>query len=178
MATYDGYVEGITELILMKKLDSTDDVSPQETDSTRFTIHKDSTKESKKIIHEGMRKYNKEKLGDLRSVHPEIGIKLVIKNDDGRVIGGLSGYTTLGTMNIGELWVDKEYRNQGYGMELLTTAEELAKEQGCIAGQTACFTFQELDFLKDQGYNSYGCLDGYPKGVKEYLLIKRFAEKP
>ena len=178
MATYDGYVEGITELILMKKLDSTDDVSLQETDSTRFTIHKDSTKESKKIIHEGMRKYNKEKLGDLRSVHPEIGIKLVIKNDDGRVIGGLSGYTTLGTMNIGELWVDEEYRNQGYGMELLTTAEELAKEQGCIAGQTACFTFQELDFLKDQGYNSYGCLDGYPKGVKEYLLIKRFAEKP
>ncbi len=176
IATYDGYVEGITELILMKKLDTTDDVSPQETDSTRFTIFKDSTKESKKIIHEGMRKYNKEKLGDLRSVHPEIGIKLVIKNDDGRVIGGLSGYTTLGTMNIGELWVDEEYRNQGYGMELLATSETLAKEQGCIAGQIACFTFQGLDFLKSQGYNSYGYLDGYPKGVKEYLLIKRFAE--
>ena len=176
MATYDGYVEGITELILMKKLDTIDDVSPQETDSTRFTIFKDSTKESKKIIHEGMRKYNKEKLGDLRSIHPEIGIKLVIKNDDGRVIGGLSGYTTLGTMNIGELWVDEEYRNQGYGMELLATSETLAKEQGCIAGQIACFTFQGLDFLKSQGYNSYGYLDGYPKGVKEYLLIKRFAE--
>ena len=176
MATYDGYVEGITELILMKKLDTTDDVSPQETDSTRFTIFKDSTKESKKIIHEGMRKYNKEKLGDLRSIHPEIGIKLVIKNDGGRVIGGLSGYTTLGTMNIGELWVDEEYRNQGYGMELLATSETLAKEQGCIAGQIACFTFQGLDFLKSQGYNSDGYFDGYPKGVKEYLLIKRFAE--
>ena len=178
MATYEGYVDGITELILMKRLDTTDDISPQRNDPTRFTIHKESSKESQQIIHEGMRDDTNKKLGNLRTVHPEIGIKLVIKNDDGRVIGGLIGYTVLGTMNIGELWVDEEFRNQGYGKDLLMTAEELAKEQGCFAGQTACFTFQGLDFLKNQGYNSYGCLDGYPKGVKEYLLIKRFEEKP
>ncbi|MHA1907669.1 MAG: GNAT family N-acetyltransferase [Candidatus Thorarchaeota archaeon] len=176
IATYDGYVEGITELILMKNLDTTD-TAPKKTDPTRFTIHKESTKESQKAIYEGMREHTIAKLGDLRKVHPEIGIKLVIKNDDGKVIGGLSGYTTLGTMNFGELWVDEGYRNQGYGKDLLMTAEALAKEKGCIAGQTACFTFQGIDFLKSQGYNPYGCLDGYPKGEKEYLLIKRFGEE-
>ena len=31
-------------------------------------------------------------------------------------------------------------------------------------------------FLKKQGYESYGVLDGYPNEVKEYLLIKRFDE--
>jgi len=173
MATYDGYVEGITELILMKNLDSTD-TSPKRTDSTRFTIHKVPLEDAQKAIYEGMKEYNIEELGNLRGVHPEISIKLVIKNDDGKVIGGLSGYTTLGTMNFGELWVDDRYRNQGYGKDLLKTAETLAKEKGCLAGQTACFTFQNLDFLKSQGYTPYGCLDGYPKGVKEYLLIKRF----
>ncbi|MHA1881924.1 MAG: GNAT family N-acetyltransferase [Candidatus Thorarchaeota archaeon] len=174
MATYDGYVDGITELILMKRLDATDDTLTNKVDPTRFTINADSTKESQKILHAGMGVDTTNKIGDLCKVHPEIGIKLVIKSDDNQVIGGLTGYTTLGTMNIGELWVHKEYRNQGYGKDLLMTAEGLAKEKGCLAGQIACLTFQNLDFLKSQGYSPYGCLDGYPKGVKEYLLIKNF----
>ncbi|MDF1538989.1 MAG: GNAT family N-acetyltransferase, partial [Candidatus Thorarchaeota archaeon] len=173
MATYDGYHDGITELILMKSLDETDRI-PKKPDPARFTIHSDSSEKAKEAIHEGMGQHAIEKLGNLRSVRPEISIRLVIKNDDGKVIGGLTGYTTLGTMNFGELWVDEEYRNQGYGKDLLTTAETLARKKGCIASQTACFTFQNLDFLKSQGYSPYGVLDGYPNVVKEYLFIKRF----
>jgi len=172
-ATYDGYVEGITELILMKSLDVTD-TTPKKPDPTRFTIHKVSEEEALEPIHEGMREYNIEHLGDLRSSHPEIGIKLIIKNDEGKVICGLTGYTTLGTMNFGELWVDENYRDQGYGKDLLRAAESMAKEKGCIAGQTACFTFQNLGFLRSQGYVNYGCLDRYPNGVKEYLLMNKF----
>ncbi len=173
MATYDGYVEGITELILMKRLDTTDTV-PTKADPSRFAIHRVSSEEAMKYIREGMKEHTISKLGNLFSVYPEIAIKLIIKNDSGKVIGGLTGYTVLGTMNFGELWVHEDYRNQGYGKDLLRAAEEIAREKGCIAGQTACFTFQDLDFLKSQGYDSYGVLDGYPKGVKEYLLIKRF----
>jgi GNAT superfamily N-acetyltransferase len=173
-ATYDGYVEGITELILMKSLDSTD-IAPKNSDSARFTIHKvTADDEALKRIGEGMREYAIGELGDLRSKHPEISIKLVIKNDDGIVIGGLMGFTTLGTMNVAELWVHEDYRNQGYGKGLLQTAEKIAKENGCFAGQSTCFTFQNLEFLKKNGYQSYGVLDGYPNETKEYLLIKRF----
>ena len=172
-ATYDGYVEGITEHILMKRLDSTD-IEPREADPNRFTIHKVTPEEAEGPIYEGMRVDTIDKLGDLRHLYPEIALRMVIKNKEGRVVGGLRGYTTLGTINIGALWVDEEYQNQGYGKDLLMTAESLAKGKGCIAGQTACFTFQNLDFFKKQGYNEYGCLDSYPNGVKEYLLIKRF----
>ena len=97
-----------------------------------------------------------------------------MKNDDGKVIGGLSGYTILKTMNIEELWVDERYRGQGYGKNLLMHAEARSKENGCHAGQTACFSFQGLDFLKKHRYNVYGVSDVYPKDVKEYYLIKRF----
>ncbi len=174
IATYDGYVNDITELILMKRLDANDDVPSQNTDSTRFTISKDSTKETQQIFYEGMSVYSKEKIGDLRKAQPEIKIKLIVKNESDQVIGGLTGYTTLGTMNFGEFWVDERYRGQGYGKDLLTTAESIAKEKGVIASQTACFSFQNLGFLKKQGYIEYGVSDGYPKGVKEYFLIKKF----
>ena len=173
MATYDGYVEGITEHILMKRLDDTE-ITPRKNDSNRFTIHKVALEEAQEPIYEGMKEHTLSKLGNLRSLLPEVGMKLIVKNNNGQVIGGLSGYTTLGTMNFGEIWVHEDYRNQGYGKDFLKTAENIAKEKGCIAGQTACFTFQNLDFLKSQGYSTYGCLDGYPKDVKEYLLMKRF----
>lgn len=174
IATYDGYFNGITELILMKRLDTIDDVSTQKVDSSRFTIFEDSTEESQKIVRKGLGKNFEEEVGDLLKENPQIKIQLVIKNDDEQVIGGLCGYTILKTMNIAELWVDERYRNQDYGKDLLMHAEILAKERGCVAGQTACFSFQELGFLIHHGYKEYGVSDGYPRGIKEYYLIKKF----
>ena len=173
IATYEGYIDGITELILMKRLDTIDKLSTQKVDSTRFAISEDSTEESQSIVRKGLGSSFDQHVSDLLKKHPQIGYKLVIKNDDGQVIGGLCGYTILGTMHIAELWVDERYRGQGYGKDLLMHAEELAKEKGCIAGQIACFSFQNLDFLKKQGYNTHGVSDGYPDEVKEYYLIKK-----
>lgn len=174
IATYEGYHGGITELILMERLDSIDDESTQKGNSTRFTISEDSTEESQTIVRKGLGSNFEKHVSDLMKEYPQTGYKLVIKNDDGQVIGGVNGYTILGTMNVEALWVDERYRGQGYGRDLLLHAEELAKEKGCIAGQIACFSFQNLDFLKKQGYNPHGVSDGYPEEVKEYYLINKF----
>ena len=174
LATYEGYHGGITELILMKRLDTIDDESPHKVDSTRFAISEDSTEESQKIVRKGLGTNVDEHVRGLQKEYPHTGFKLVIKNDDRQVIGGVNGYTTLGTMFVRGLWVDERNRGQGYGKDLLKHAEELAKEKGCIAGQTACFSFQNLDFLRKQGYETLGDSDGYPNEVKEYYLIKKF----
>jgi len=174
IATYEGYHGGITELILMERLDSIDVESTQKGNSTRFTISEDSTEESQTIVRKGLRSNFEKHVNDLMKEYPQTGYKLVIKNDDGQVIGGVNGYTILGTMNVVALWVDERYRGQGYGRDLLLHAEELAKEKGCIAGQIACFSFQNLDFLKKQGYSPHGVSDAYPEEVKEYYLIKKF----
>ncbi len=173
IATYEGYFAGITELILMKRLDTIDDVSTQNVNSTRFAISEESNEESLSIVRKGLGMNFDLHVGDLVKKHPQIGYKLVMKNDEGQVIGGLCGYTILGTMNVAELWVDEKSRGQGYGTDLLMHAEELAKEKGCIAGQIACFSFQNLDFLKKHGYRTHGVSDGYPDEVKEYYLIKK-----
>jgi ribosomal protein S18 acetylase RimI-like enzyme len=174
IATYEGYVDGITELILMKRLETIDDVTTQKVDSTRFAISEESNEESLSIVRKGLGSNFDQHVSDLLKEHPQIRYKLVIKNDDEQVIGGLCGYTILGTMNIEGLWVDERYRDQGYGKDLLMHAEKLAKEKSCIAGQIACFSFQALDFLKKHGYNIHGVSDGYPNKVKEYYLIKKF----
>jgi len=55
----------------------------------------------------------------------------------------------------------------------MTQADRIARERKCTALQTACFSFQNLDFLRNQGFESFGVSDVYPNGVKEYYLIKR-----
>ena len=107
------------------------------------------------------------------SLFKEFGFNFILKKDDGTVIGGVNGYTTLGTMFTEGLWVAEPYRGQGHGRELLLNAEELAKERRCVANQSACFTFQNLEFFKKHGYGFYGHTDAYPNDVKEYFLIKK-----
>ncbi len=173
IATYDGYVDGITELILSKRLDTIEDRQPQKTDPTRFTVVQDSSKESQTVVRRGLGKDFDNNVADLLKEHPQIKIQLVIKDNDTRVLGGLSGYSVLGTMTLDDLWVDDRYRGLGYGRDLLACAEKTARERGCIALQTHCFSFQNFGFLKAHGFEEFGESDVYPKAVKEYYLIKR-----
>jgi GNAT superfamily N-acetyltransferase len=173
IATYDGYVDGITELILSKRLDAIDDIPIRKTDSNRFTVSEDSSEESQRVVRRGLGKNFDDHVDDLLKEYPHTKIQLVIKNDTGQVIGGLCGYSVLGTMTIDDFWVEEPYRGQGYGKGLLVYAEGTAKDRNCIALQTACFSFQNLDFLKNYGFETFGVSDVYPGGVKEYYLIKR-----
>ncbi|MFW9907332.1 MAG: GNAT family N-acetyltransferase [Candidatus Thorarchaeota archaeon] len=173
IATYDGFVDGVKEYILMKSLDSIKEVPSQDTDPTRFTISKDSSEESQLVVRRGLGRDFEDNVSELLKRYPHIKIQLIIKNEKEQVIGGLCGYSLLRTVNIGEYWVDERYRGQGYGKDLLMLAEKIAKENDCIAFQTHCFSFQEINFMKNQGFAVYGLSDAYPRDVKEYYLIKR-----
>ncbi|MBN2228926.1 MAG: GNAT family N-acetyltransferase [Candidatus Thorarchaeota archaeon] len=172
IATYDGYVEEIKEYILSKPLHKP--VESRRSDPIRFKVSKDNSEESKKIVQKGLGKNFDDNVADILKRYPHLSIGLIIKNQDGKVIGGLSGYSSLGTMNIASIWVDEKYRNKGYGKDLMVYAEKVAKERECISLQSACFTFQNLDFMFNYGFEPYGLSDVYPKGEKEYYLIKRF----
>jgi len=173
IAVYDGYVEGIKEYILMKMLDTMED-PPKSQDPSRFKVVSDSSEESKKIVQRGLGSNFEKNAADVLEKYPHKGFKLIMKKDDGTIIGGITGYTTLGTMYTDELWVDKAYRGKGFGKALLLKAEAIAKERGCIANQSTCFTFQNLEFFKKMGFEFYGHTDAYPNGIMEYFLIKRF----
>jgi ribosomal protein S18 acetylase RimI-like enzyme len=176
LGIFDGYTNGITEYVLIKRL-GTNHQTPYEDygpNKDGFTISEDASEDSMKILHEGLHKYVTEHVGELRKKNPEIKIKLVIKNEEGQVIGGILAGTTLKTMYIELLWVDERYRGQGYGRELLMTAERIATENGCISGQASALSFQSPEFFQKLGYEIFGVSDGYPDSIKEYFFIKRF----
>ncbi|MFX1535385.1 MAG: GNAT family N-acetyltransferase [Promethearchaeota archaeon] len=176
LGIFDGYTDGITEYILLKKFESNEQ-TPYETNEPNrdgFTISEDKSEDSMKILHEGLHKYVTKHVGELRKKNPEIKIKLVIKNESNQVIGGIQAYTTLKTVHIVCLWIDEKYRNQGYGRELLTSAERIATENGCISGLVNALSFQSPEFFQKYGYKIFGVSDGYSDSIKEYFLIKRF----
>jgi ribosomal protein S18 acetylase RimI-like enzyme len=174
IVTYNGYQGGIKEHILMAHLDSLNDSTPPYVDPTRFTITSDPSEEDLKMVRSGLGMNFDKHVQSVLKEHPHTDYCSVIKGDDGKVIGGISGYTTLGILHIAELWVDDRYRGLGCGKDLLMHVEALAKGKGCIAGQVACFSFQNLEFLKSQGYEILGFSDAYPNDVMEYYLTKKF----
>jgi len=174
LVTYDGYRGGIKEHILVTHLDPLTDKTHQLFLPTGFTITSNPSEQEIKTVRSGLVSNFDKHVESVKKEYPHTDYCAVIKNDEGEVLGGISGYTTLGILNIAELWVDKRYRNLGYGKDLLVHAETLAKERGCIAGQIACFSFQNLEFLKKQGYEILGSSDAYPNDVLEHYLTKMF----
>jgi ribosomal protein S18 acetylase RimI-like enzyme len=176
LGIFDGYTDGITEYVLLKRLGTIHQTPSEDNEPNKdgFTITEDASEESMKILHEGLHKYGNEHVGELRKKNPEIKIRLVIKNEEEQVIGGILAGTTLKTMYIERLWVDERYRSQNHGRDLLMTAERIAIENGCISGQSWALSFQSPEFFQKLGYEIFGVSDGYPDSIKEYFLIKKF----
>jgi len=176
LGIYDGYPDGITEYTLMKKLrlqgpTSAGSVLVDEA-SLHFSIAEPSTPEDLKAVHAGLYWSVDEHVGAERD-NPGITIKLVVKDGAGQVVGGLLAWTTLRNMILDDLWLDDAYRGRGLGTKLLSEAERVARNAGCLACQTYSFDFQAPGFFRRLGYQTYGVSDGYPHGVAEHYFIKR-----
>ncbi|MFW9906261.1 MAG: GNAT family N-acetyltransferase [Candidatus Thorarchaeota archaeon] len=175
VGTFDGYTNGITEHILLKKFKS--DEKPyyvNRLSQDGFSICEDASEESMKILHEGLHKYVTKHVGELRKKNLGIRINLVAKNEESHVIGGAHAYTTLRVVHTVQLWVDETYRNQGCGKELLSTVERIAINNGCISGLVNALSFESPEFFQKQGYEIFGVSDAYNDSILEYFLIKRF----
>jgi len=173
---FDGYTSGITEHILLKKFES--NVQAYETNGLLqhgFTITEDTSEDSMKILHEGLHKYVTKHIGGLRKKNPEVKINLVIK-DEGNVVGGAQAYTLLKVVHTVRLWIEEKYRNQGYGKELLSTIERIAKENGCISGLVDALSFEAPEFFQKHGYEIFGISDAYNNSILEYFLKKSLVD--
>lgn len=179
LGIYDGYPHSITEYVLMKRLQLPNQTPIEKNrmrrdgDAGQFLITETATKEDMRIVHMGLGSSVDEHIGDERD-NPGIGIRLVIKDHAGAVIGGLLAWTTIRNMILDYLWLDEGYRGLGLGKALMMEAERMAQESGCIACQTHSFSFQAPEFFQKLGYEAFGISDGYPHPVRGYYLVKKF----
>ena len=94
------------------------------------------------------------------------------RDDDNRIIGGLTGKTYWRYLDIEYLWVDKAHRGKGIASKIIQMAEQCARIRNCRCAMLDTYEFQALGFYLKQGYEMFGKLDGYCGQYERYYLRK------
>ena len=84
--------------------------------------------EHRRVIGEGLRRYNEEKAG--YSDSRELPV-LVSDPETKEIVGGLLGRTSLGLLFVDLFYVPSTMRGRRVGSRVLEMAEEEAKRRGC-----------------------------------------------
>ena len=87
-----------------------------------------------------------------------------VREDDGRIVAGISGIVWGGYCELQAMWVDEALRGRGLARALMGAAEDEARRRGC-----ALVTFHAYDLLADGlyerlGYETVGVIEGCPAG--------------
>ena len=120
------------------------------------------------IIGRGVGNYNKDQAGDNNFQR----LCYVLEDTEGNIVGGILGETYWDWFYLDLLWVSEELRRQGFGTQLLETAEEEARKRGAKNAYLDTFSFQSPDFYYENGYQVFGELNNYPPGHQRYFLTK------
>lgn len=103
---------------------------------------------------------------------PSEPMNLILKDQDGRICGGILGRVYRFALYIHVLWICEELRGQGYGTKLLEEIESKARVKGCKLIHLDIWNFQAPDFYKKHGFEIFGTLEGFPEGTKRHFLRK------
>ena len=96
----------------------------------------------------------------------------VLVRGEGKVLGGISGYTAWGWLYVQWLWLDESLRGQGMAGRVLAMAEDEAVRRGCHGAYIDTFNPVALKVYQRQGYVPFGELKDFPKGRTRTFLQK------
>ena len=101
-------------------------------------------------------------------------IQIGIIDDNGHLIGGLDAcITTFKILYVSTLFVDEEYRHNGYGRQMIEEMEKRAKKMGVNTIRLDTFDWQGKEFYLALGYEVVGHYDNKEDGYSEYFFLKR-----
>ena len=103
------------------------------------------------------------------SVQP---INIIVTNDEGRWIGGITAEVYWNWLEINDIWFDKKFRGNGLGSSLLSETEEIALGKGATKVMLTTFEFQARSFYELHGYKVVGEVRDYPPGSSYYTMVK------
>lgn len=99
-------------------------------------------------------------------------LAVFMRDDQGEIIAGISGYTWAGMCEIEFLWVRPDLQGQGIGGELLQAAEQEAQARGCEIIILGSYSFQAPGFYQQRGYDLVGRIENCPPNHTNYYFKK------
>ncbi len=124
--------------------------------------------ENDKFVFEQLKAHNSNIIE--RDLEP---VSFYFKDENEKIIAGLTGKTQWGGLLIEILWVHEDYRSQSLGAKLLDKAERIAIERQCQNIVVETMGFQAKDFYLKQGFEVFGTVENSEPRLNCYYLKKK-----
>lgn len=89
---------------------------------------------------------------------------IFVRDDEGRIVAGISGMTWGGCCELHAMWVDEPVRGRGLARELMAAAESLARGRGCGLVEFFAYDLLVAGLYERLGYEAVGVIQGCPAG--------------
>ena len=99
---------------------------------------------------------------------------LVLRAEDGRLLGGVHAILNMGLAEIRGLWIEPACRGQGLGRRMMAAVEREAAARGMSRVALDTYDWQARGFYEKLGYRVFGTL-GYPAGTQRFYMEKDLA---
>lgn len=97
------------------------------------------------------------------------------ENDDGKILGVITGRAYYNEVHIGDLIVDRECRRSGLGSKLVGAVEDAYRGRGYDKITLTTFGFQAPEFYKKLGYKVEFIREDNDPKLSKYFLAKELA---
>ena len=138
-----------------------------------ITVDHDPRRDDVRKLEEGLDGHAVAQAG----VAPPRPVAIYVRDEDGHIVGGLSGDDWGGNFHIRLLWVHEDFRGEGYGTRLVHAAELEAIARGHCQITVSTFSYQSPEFYARLGYEQYAVLDDMPLGHRKHYFRKRLARE-
>jgi GNAT superfamily N-acetyltransferase len=118
------------------------------------------------ILEDGLAAYNAGCLG--RSDARTLAVT-AHDPDNGELVGGLLGRTSLGLFFLDLFYLPERLRRGGTGSAMLRMAEVEAIRRGCIAATLVTVEFQAPGFYARHGWEEFGRIDAVPEVTRIFM---------
>ena len=122
---------------------------------------------TKKAVLGGLIGYNTEKMG--RQKYKRLAISL---REGEKIVGGIVGEVWATVLFIQFFWMEQKLRGKDHGTRLIGAIEDEARKFGATRSYLDTMSFQAPGFYRACGYEEFGSIDGYPKGVTRHWFTK------
>jgi GNAT superfamily N-acetyltransferase len=98
---------------------------------------------------------------------------IFVRDDEQRIVAGISGMTWGGCCELHAMWVDEPLRGRGLARALMAEAESVARLRGCSVVQFFAYDLLAAGLHEHLGYETVGVVEDCPAGSAARWYRKR-----